>query len=199
MIAKENNKNVWIGAVALLIVISLGLWWITASNPVDTSSISMATTTDATTSVPAPSKTVPSAKAKVVDTSVNGVVQSLVDGSRFAALYNATGVASAVSGKGPYTVFVPTNGAVGAAAGLLSNMSATQKKQLIEYHIVTDRAMDPSAMLSGSVQALSRDYINFSIDPKGVGRIDNAYVVNSYKATNGIVYLISAVLLPPKQ
>lgn len=199
MKATQKNKNAWVGLVVLLVILALGLWWVSASTPVDTSTdMSSATTTAATTSVPS-KQSIAVTKPKVVDSSVSGVVASLTDGTKFASLYASTGVAAAITGKGPFTVFVPTNEAYNAVAGTLASMSASQKKQLVEYHVIVGRGIDPSAILAGNVQALSRDYINFSIDPKGAPRIDNAYVVSSFKATNGIVYLISSVLFPPKQ
>lgn len=198
MKAMHKNKNIWVGFVVLLIIIALGLWWISASAPVDMNTgLTVATTTDATTSAPA-KRTVVS-KPKVVDNSVSGVVSSLTDGTKFASIYASSGVSAAIAGKGPFTVFVPTNEAYNAALGMIQNMSAAQRKQLVEYHVIVGRGIDPSAILAGNVEALSRDYINFSIDPKGAPRINNAYVVASYKATNGIVYLISSVLFPPKQ
>lgn len=192
-----KDGSAWVGLVALLVIVAVGIWWMSLSAPVSTER-SAATSTAATTTATIGGTGV-AAKPKVVDSSVAGVVAGLREGSRFAALFSSTGVAAQVKGAGPFTVFVPTNAAFAAASGEIANMTLAQKKRLAAYHVITDRALDPSATLSGNVLTLSRDYLNFSISPQGKAQINSSYVVGSYRATNGIVYLISAVLFPPKQ
>lgn len=192
----HKDKNAVIGLGALVVIIILVLWWMSSGLPSATST-DMSTSTSPTTT-PVVKTVQPSTKPKVVDSTVNGVIANLANASRFAALYTSTGVSAQVKGAGPYTVFVPTNEAYGAVGGAISAMSAAQKTRLVRYHVIMDRAMDPAALVSGNVQTLSRDYLNFSISSAGNALINSSTVVSSYKATNGIVYVISAVLLPPK-
>jgi transforming growth factor-beta-induced protein len=190
----DNSFNVWVGFVVLIVIVAVGM---SAPN-VSSTDMTAASSTIATTSAAA-NTAAASIKPKTVDETVTGIVASLANGSRFAALLAATNVSSLMKGAGPYTVFVPSNAAYDAASSMVSGMSAAQKKQLAEYHVVVGRALDPGAVLSGSVQALSRDYLNFSIAPNGKPQVNSSYIVSSYKATNGIVYVISAVLFPPAQ
>jgi uncharacterized surface protein with fasciclin (FAS1) repeats len=119
-------------------------------------------------------------------------------GTRFNQLLAQSGVLSAISGKGPYTVFVPSDGAFGRLAqGTINNMSAAELKRTMQYHIVAGKSLDVDALNNSQIQALSRDTLNFRVD-KGVVYVNSGQVLKSYKTKNGMVYVINAVLLPPK-
>jgi uncharacterized surface protein with fasciclin (FAS1) repeats len=93
---------------------------------------------------------------------------------------------------------VPTDGAVSQLpAGTISGLSAAAKKRLVEYHIVTGRAVDVDAENSGSIQALSGDALNFSLGTNNTPMVNSSITVTEYKASNGVVYLIDNVLIPP--
>jgi len=81
--------------------------------------------------------------------------------------------------------------------GAISKMSAAAAKRLIEYHIVSGREIDPSTEVSGSIQALSGDMLNFSLGTGNIPLVNSAIIVAAYRAQNGIVYLIDNVLIPP--
>jgi uncharacterized surface protein with fasciclin (FAS1) repeats len=86
-------------------------------------------------------------------------------GARFNQLLSQTGVINSISGKGPYTVFVASDGAFSRLPpGTINNMSATQLKRTMQYHVVSGKALDVDAIESGQIQALSRDMINFQVD-----------------------------------
>jgi uncharacterized surface protein with fasciclin (FAS1) repeats len=78
-------------------------------------------------------------------------------------------------------------------------MSAAEKKRLIQYHVVSGRAVDPDQMTAGSIEALSRDVLNFSYGPTKIPMVNSAIVVTQYEGTNGVVIVIDNVLLPPKK
>jgi uncharacterized surface protein with fasciclin (FAS1) repeats len=112
------------------------------------------------------------------------------------------GVAATINAKSTskYTIFVPTNGAFAQLPpGTVSNMSAAEKKRLIEYHVVSGRAVDPDQMTAGSIQALSGDILNFSYGIDKIPLVNSAIVVTQYEGTNGVVIVIDNVLLPPKK
>jgi transforming growth factor-beta-induced protein len=130
---------------------------------------------------------------------VMGIIASLSGESRFAGLLANTGVSSLVMGKGPYTVFVPTDASFGQLpAGTINNLDAAQLKRLVEYHIVSGKAIDVNAQVAGTVPALSKDLLNFSKNTGDASaRVNSSVVIHAYKASNGIVYVIGTVLLPP--
>lgn len=145
------------------------------------------------------SPTAPVVPENRTSSSVVGIMQSLSNESRFSGLVANTGVSAMLTGKGPYTVFVPTDASFGRLpTGTVNNLSASQLKRLVEYHIVSGKMIDVNAQVAGTVPALSKDPLNFSyqLGDKSA-RVNSGTILAAYKASNGIVYVINSVLLPP--
>ena len=188
----------WIIGAAVVIIIILGLWWLNMGGSTHAGEAGYnATSTDALVSNNAP--TTPAVSAQARTGSVVSVLSGIPDASKFAAQLGSTGVASSLTGKGPYTLFVPINEAYAhVAPGVLSGLSAAQLKRLIQYHIVSGKAIDVNIQQAGTVQALSTDTLNFSVRPGDKSaRINSSVALQSFKAQNGVVYLIDQVLIPP--
>lgn len=150
----------------------------------------------------APVVVAPAAKpmAAPVDNSVRGVASRLSGTRTFTSLLDSTGVGASLSGAGPYTVFVPSDTAFGQmGSNFLSLMSATQKKRLAQYHVIAGKALDLDAVSSGNHAALSKDLLNFNVKLESmVAYVNSGYSISQHKASNGIVYVISSVLVPPQ-
>lgn len=213
----------WVLVGAVICVVLCGLWWVTggavpgqttppqesasaaAALPEDegttsTTTGSLASTTDSGAGASSNSDKAVAARARVVPQDVAAVAEHIDGASRFAELLSSTGVGPLIRGKGPYTIFVPTDGAFSLVRpGTITGMTAAQKKRLVEYHVVVGRAIDPDAVKSGSITALSKDPLNIWVGNDLTPRVDSAIIIDEYKATNGIVYLISGVLIPPKR
>jgi uncharacterized surface protein with fasciclin (FAS1) repeats len=201
-----NGRNTWVwvgGIILVLLVIGL-VWW---SNQPATTAGDMASTTGAVTTTPATgtdtsgTNTTP---APVVinknnsDKSIAGIVAGLTGSSEYAGLFTDTGIAATLGAKGPYTVFVSTNGGYALLKpGTITNMTAAQKKRMIQYSVVSGRALDVNVQDSGSVKALSGDQLNFNVGSTGLVQVNSSYALAAYKATNGIVYVINQPLIPP--
>jgi uncharacterized surface protein with fasciclin (FAS1) repeats len=139
----------------------------------------------------------PQTKDRPSDT-VLTLAQHLSGASRFAELLSTPGIATQLKGPGPYTIFVPTNAAFGLLPpGTITKLSKSALLRLVEYHVVVGRAVDGTAQVSGTMQALSRDALNFSFGPDHVPMVNSAIMVIKYNAKNGVVYLIDSVLIPP--
>jgi uncharacterized surface protein with fasciclin (FAS1) repeats len=210
----NQNKGIWVGAVSLIVIAALGLWWLAASRPLDSLSQFENATTGAeqasTTGVTASTSPTGTKSGSVVvkkETSkrsqdVATIVRGLSNGSTFNAYFRSTGVAATINAKSTskYTIFVPTNGAFAQLPpGTISNMTATEKKRLVQYHVVSGRAVDPDQMTAGSIQALSGDMLNFSYGIDKIPLVNSAIVITQYEGTNGVVIVIDNVLLPPKK
>lgn len=196
----QNNIFGWVVSVLVVAVIIAGIWWFVTMNPAMSDDNTNATTTPqvATTTQ---TNTPPAVGSEVrTSSTVAGVIASLSNASRFVALYNSTGVAASVTGKGPFTVFIPTNGAYDSLSpGTLAGMTAAQKKRLVQYHVVVGKMLDLDAVSSGTHTALSKDKLNFNVNMQSkVAFVNSGYAITQYKASNGIVYVISAVLVPPQ-
>jgi uncharacterized surface protein with fasciclin (FAS1) repeats len=189
----EEHKGVWVGLVAIVIVVALGLWWISANQSVNSSTQGASTVATTTTSGTGPTVTDNS------NSNVASIVASLSGASRFQSLFASTGVSSLIKANGQYTIFVPTDGAFSSLlSGTISKMTAAQLKRLVEYHVVSGRAIQGGTEVSGAIQALSGDALNFS-NTNNIPMVNSSILVSEYKGSNGVVYVINNVLIPPQK
>ncbi len=187
--------------VIIVILIVLGLWWFMQNNPAGTTDGNATTTPQvATTTGSTNGNATPVSSEVRSSATVNGVISSLAGVSTFASLYTSTGVSASVTGKGPYTVFVASDAAIAALpAGTISNMTAAQKKRLIQNHVVSGKMLDLDAVSSGNHVSLSKDPLNFQVQPQTkIAYVGSGYAIKQYRASNGIVYVITTVLIPPQ-
>lgn len=188
---KYNNKKVWVIALVALIVIA-GLVWFVNKDKEENIPLPLPTT-------PGETSGAGQVNVKTSTGTVAQVVAQVTNGGTFASYLSSTGVGATLTGKGPYTIFVSTDGAFSRLApGTITKMTAAQKKRMVQYHVVAGKSLDIDAVNNGQIQALSRDTINFNVDG-GKVYVNSGYVLQGYKATNGMVYVINAVLLPPTQ
>ncbi len=194
----KNNTLSWVVGVGAVALVVLGVWWFMQANP-GTTANGNATTTPQVATTTGPSDVTPVTSEVRSSSTVNAVISSLSGVSTFASLYSSTGVSASVTGKGPYTVFVPTDAAMAALPpGTITNMTAAQKKRLVQNHIVSSKMLDLDAVSSGKHSTLSKDMLNFVVQPDTkIAYVGSGYAVRQYKASNGIVYVITAVLTPP--
>lgn len=194
-----NSTRAWLwGAVAVLIVL-VGAWiWYQTWSQNQPGSVSYGSPAASSTAALA-SPTLPVVPENRTSSSVVGIIQSLQNESRFSGLLANTGVLATLTGKGPYTVFVPTDASFGRLpAGTINNLTATQLKRLVQYHIISGKMIDVNAQVAGTVPALSKDVLNFSYEVGDKSaRVNSGTILAAYKASNGIVYVINSVLLPP--
>jgi uncharacterized surface protein with fasciclin (FAS1) repeats len=129
------------------------------------------------------------------------VIGNIPEARSFNALLKATGVDAILRGKGPYTVFVPNNAAFHAApSDILEGMTFAEKKRLIENHIIVGKRIDIEALSTGKEMSLSGDTLNFSIAERDrVPRVGGALMYGSYTTDNGVIYLVTQVLIPPEK
>ncbi len=136
------------------------------------------------------------APGDIVDVAVGaGTFNTLV------AAVKAADLVGALKGEGPLTVFAPTDDAFAALpAGTVENLLKPENKAQLQavllYHVVPGKVM--SADLSGTVNAetLQGSTVQIIVD-KGV-TINGANVVAAdVAASNGVIHVIDAVILPP--
>lgn len=199
----ERNKEIWIGVVVVLVLAALIVWWIVDEQPLSTSiNIFSGASSTAATSTSAHGATPSAVVTKVARSkeTVNTIVAGLSGTTDFNALFKSTGVSAMISSTGMYTIFVPTDTAFNELPdGTLQSMTAAQRKRLIEYHVISGRAIDLDAVSAGTVPALSGDALNFNYGIDKVPLVNSAVAITEYDGKNGVVYLIDNVLLPPKK
>lgn len=124
------------------------------------------------------------------------------DHSTLVAAVKQAGLVDALSNAGPFTVFAPTNAAFdklpkGTVEELLKPENKARLEDILQYHVYVG-TLKTDLMQDG--QTLNEvNGGNITISKKdGVVLINNsARVVASIPASNGIIHVIDAVLLPP--
>ena len=137
------------------------------------------------------------AEGDIVDVAVEaGQFNTLV------AAVEAAGLVGALKGEGPLTVFAPTDEAFaalpeGTVETLLKPENKDQLVNILTYHVLGGAVM--AADVDG--KQLSVEMLNGSeamVSGMGAGvTIDGANVVSAdIKASNGVIHVIDAVILP---
>jgi uncharacterized surface protein with fasciclin (FAS1) repeats len=128
------------------------------------------------------------------------VAQGNEDFSTLVQAVVAAGLAETLSGEGPFTVFAPTNAAFEALpAGLLEKLLLPENKEtlvkILTYHVVGAKVM-AADVAAGEVATVEGS--SFTISTEGGVKVDAANVTTTdLPASNGVIHVIDAVLVPP--
>jgi len=138
-------------------------------------------------------------------------ITQFVAGNNFSLLNAAVtkaGLATTLSGTGPFTLFAPTDDAFRAAgfadAAAVNAAADTTLRRILLYHVVSG-SLPASAIptsqtaLPTSLSANGTVYVSKAASTSGTGvSVNGARVVQADgQATNGIVHAIDQVLMPP--
>jgi transforming growth factor-beta-induced protein len=105
-------------------------------------------------------------------------------------------VLAALSGAGPFTVFAPTNEAFAAAGVNVSDVDAVTA--VLQYHVVAGAIPSSALKPTQSVATLQGEEVVVTVTPEGVFvNGDAKVVIADVIASNGVVHVIDAVLMPP--
>lgn len=126
------------------------------------------------------------------------------DHTTLVAALKAAEYLDVVSNAGPFTVFAPTNAAfdklpAGAVETLIKPENKDKLRDILEYHVAV--ASYKPEMLRDGMNINMANSGNIKISNKD-GKItinDSATVVASIPASNGIIHVVDAVLLPPSK
>lgn len=196
-ITMKKHDSGWFWPLLGVLVVVIIIWWAMGNQ----SSVPLAQTATTTPEVvgqqkPATVHPVP-AKGKA-GTDVISVADGISNGTTFSSWLKSTGVASELSQTGSYTLFLPTNAAVvQLPTGTFHNLSVAEQKRFVEYHIIVGKIINIEAVVAGTIQTLSGDPLNFTHQPSQPALVGSYNVIAEYKASNGVVYVINGVLIPP--
>lgn len=136
------------------------------------------------------------AEMDIVDTAVSaGTFTTL------AAALGAAGLVETLKGPGPFTVFAPTDAAFAALpAGTVEDLLKPENKDklvaILTYHVVAGKVM--SADLAEGMKAATVNGAEVTITLDGGAKVNGAAVsAADIVATNGVIHVIDAVILPP--
>ena len=136
------------------------------------------------------------AAADIVDTAVSaGSFSTLV------AAVKAAGLVDTLKGKGPFTVFAPTDAAfaklpAGTVESLLKPENKAKLTAILTYHVVPGKVVSKDLMgHSQDVKTVQGQTV--SIQALGPVFVDGAQVSTAdVMATNGVIHVIDSVLMP---
>jgi transforming growth factor-beta-induced protein len=123
------------------------------------------------------------------------------DFNTLVAALKAADLVGALKGAGPFTVFAPTDAAFaalpdGVLAGLLEDKDALTKVLL--YHVLSGKVMASTVLgLDGAdVETLLGQDVTVTIEGGKVFINDAEVIVTDVEATNGVIHVLDAVLVP---
>ncbi|MDE3081188.1 MAG: fasciclin domain-containing protein, partial [Paracoccaceae bacterium] len=131
------------------------------------------------------------------------IIQNAVnskDHTTLVAAVKAAGLVQTLEGKGPFTVFAPTNEAFaklpkGTVESLLKPENKAKLVKILTYHVVPGKVM--STDLKDGMMAKTVEGGALTIHTKPAVTVNHAHVVKAdIEASNGVIHVIDTVLLP---
>jgi uncharacterized surface protein with fasciclin (FAS1) repeats len=139
------------------------------------------------------------------ETAAKDIVDTALAAGSFTQLANAltkAGLVEALKGKGPFTVFAPTDDAFDAFEsenpGVLGKLSDTQLADVLKYHVVSG-----AAAMSGDLKD-DQVFVTLMGSPVlikttgGVKVADANVTAADVEASNGVIHVIDKIILPPE-
>jgi uncharacterized surface protein with fasciclin (FAS1) repeats len=136
------------------------------------------------------------AKKDIVDTAVAaGQFNTL------AKALQAAGLVDTLKGKGPFTVFSPTDEAFAKLpAGTIDELLKPENKEklvsILTYHVVPGAVSSKKVATMKSAKTVNGKDVSISAEGGSV-KINDAKVIKAdIKASNGVIHVIDSVLMP---
>jgi uncharacterized surface protein with fasciclin (FAS1) repeats len=154
----------------------------------------------------ATSSATPSAAATAAPSAAmaGDIVQVATEAGSFKTLLTAAttaGLVDTLKGAGPYTVFAPTDAAFAALpAGTLDGLlkDPAKLKDILLYHVVSGKVTADQVVKLTSAPSVEGKAIKITVKDGTVYLNDTVKVVTTdIPASNGVIHVIDAVLLPP--
>jgi uncharacterized surface protein with fasciclin (FAS1) repeats len=132
------------------------------------------------------------------------IVDTAVAAGSFTTLAKALQAADLVDtlkGKGPFTVFAPTDEAFaklppGTLNDLLKPENKKKLQRILTYHVVAGRVLSSDVVKLQTAKAVSGDTIDIKTNG-GTVMVEDARVVKAdVQASNGVIHVIDTVILP---
>jgi uncharacterized surface protein with fasciclin (FAS1) repeats len=148
------------------------------------------------------------AKSDVVDVAIGSK-----DHTTLVAAVKAAGLVETLKGKGPFTVFAPTNDAFaklpeGTVEGLLKPESKATLTAVLTYHVVAGN-LDAKSVMAAITKGGGKAELTTVAGGKLTAAVENGKVVltdenggkstvtaTDLKGTNGVVHVVDGVVLP---
>jgi len=164
-------------------------------------------TTKETTSTPDATATAGGQENVKDDVSQKDVVKVAIsspDHTTLVAALKQADLVTSLSNAGPFTVFAPTNEAfnklpAGTVDDLMKDANKDKLIDVLQYHVFVS-ALQPESFQDGqTLNMVNGSDLNVSVVNGNVTLNGKAHIVSAVPASNGMVYVIDEVLLPPSK
>ena len=131
------------------------------------------------------------------------IVETAVAAGSFNTLATAlktAGLVDTLKGKGPFTVFAPTDDAFKKLpAGTLEKLLAdkAQLTKVLTYHVVAGKVMAADVVKLSEAKTVEGSAVKITVGKGGVKVNDANVVKTDIGASNGVIHVIDSVILPP--
>ena len=148
----------------------------------------------------APTTEAPTTEAPAEEQDIVAIASGNEDFTTLVAAVAAAGLVEVLQGEGPFTVFAPTNDAFAALpAGLVDKLLLEENKdvlvKILTYHVVSGAVL-AADVTAGEVPSVEGQ--NITVTTEGGVMVNNAKVIaTDIIASNGVIHVIDAVILPP--
>ena len=138
----------------------------------------------------------PKKLSTIVETAVNaGSFKTL------AAALKAAGLVDALNGKGPFTVFAPTDEAFAKLpAGTVENLLKPENKDklvaILKYHVVSGNVKAADVVKLQSAKTLQGNDVTVKLNDGKVSINEANVVKTDIECSNGVIHVIDSVILP---
>ena len=135
-------------------------------------------------------------KKDIVDTAIGaGSFKTLV------AAVKAAGLVETLKGKGPFTVFAPTDEAfaklpAGTVESLLKPENKAKLVAILTYHVVPGKVMAKDVVKLNEAKTVQGTSVKIMVK-EGKVSVDAAQVVTTdIETSNGVIHVIDSVIMP---
>jgi uncharacterized surface protein with fasciclin (FAS1) repeats len=139
------------------------------------------------------------AKMDIIETATG---PGMTEVSTLVAAIKAADLVEPLKGKGPFTVFAPTNAAfaklpAGTVETLLKPENKEKLKAILLYHVHAGDAVMAKDVKTMSLSTLNGKPLAVKADGTGVMVNDAKVIKTDVVASNGIIHWVDTVILPP--
>lgn len=125
------------------------------------------------------------------------------DHTTLVAALKAAEYVDVLSNAGPFTVFAPTNAAFdllpkGTLDDLVKPENKNTLRDILEYHVYVGVLKD-ALLGDGMIYGMANGQSVTIGNKDGKMTVNGANIIATVPASNGIIYVVDAVLLPPKK
>ncbi len=132
------------------------------------------------------------------------IIQNAVnskDHTTLVAAVKAAGLVETLEGKGPFTVFAPTNAAFGKLpAGTVDTLVKPENKatltKILTYHVVPGKVMAADVVKLREARTVNGKMLHVKVNGSNVMINDANVTATDIAASNGVIHVIDSVVLP---